>query len=77
LRIFWINDSATPCADGYAMCNDFKADKVRYFRVGCNHQYVECSHERVKEKGIRHFGNCWHVTECTKCGHIYSYDSSG
>lgn len=43
----------------------------------CVHVNKELSSAQCKEKNIVHYGNCWHVVECTKCGHITSYDSSG
>lgn len=43
----------------------------------CIHEMMELSQEECENKGIKHWGNCWHVTECKKCGEINSYDSSG
>ena len=51
---------------------------VRYFWFGpCRHILKEISQKECIERGIAHFGMCWHVVECTKCGRIHSYDSSG
>lgn len=43
----------------------------------CIHEFNEISQKECKEIGIAHFGNCWHVEKCKKCGVISSYDSSG
>lgn len=43
----------------------------------CHHHYVEVGSKRASELGITHFGNCYHVYECTKCHHAYGQDSSG
>lgn len=43
----------------------------------CVHDYrKELSQDECKKRGISHFGMCWHVVECTKCGKISAYDSS-
>ena len=42
----------------------------------CIHECRELSSEECNKKNIRHYGMCWHVYECTKCGYIYSQDSS-
>lgn len=42
----------------------------------CVHEYSELSPEASRAKGIRHFGTCWHVYECSKCGHHKTTDSS-
>lgn len=47
-----------------------------FLRFGCLHKYVELSQRDCKERGIRHYGMCWHVYRCTECGRTYSEDSS-
>jgi hypothetical protein len=42
----------------------------------CKHEYVELSPATARRKGIEHCGMCWHVLECARCGHVWSYDSS-
>jgi len=49
----------------------------RYFRIGCEHKWKELGQKECREKGIAHWGICWHVEECQKCGMRWSYDSSG
>lgn len=61
---------------GIALAEDFWAGTVRYFRFGCDHTYRELSPAAAKAKGVPHFGHCWHVNECSVCGHIESSDSS-
>ena len=43
----------------------------------CVHEYRELSDLECRERNIHHFGMCWHVYTCEKCGHIISQDSSG
>ena len=53
--------------DHYAVANDYWASKVRYFKFAtCFHDYQELTSTRM----------CWHVCKCTKCGHVWEYDSS-
>lgn len=61
---------------GHGFANDYWAGKVRYFAFGCDHTYRELTPAAAEAKGVGHYGRCWHVTECTQCGHINSYDSS-
>jgi hypothetical protein len=42
----------------------------------CVHEYKELSQETARAKGVEHFGMCWHVYECAKCGHHKSTDSN-
>lgn len=62
---------------GYAITNEYWLGKVRVFRYGCSHEWQGLNVEQSAELGIRHFGNCYHVEKCQKCGHIRQYDSSG
>jgi len=52
-------------------------DKPRYFELGCDHDYRELGQKECKDRGIKHWGMCWHEWECKKCGQRKSYDSSG
>lgn len=49
----------------------------RYYRIGCQHNWIELSQQESKAQGISHYGNCFHVRVCTNCGEVNSYDSSG
>lgn len=50
------------------------ADKAR---KQCAHTYGrEISMDECRTRGIGHYGNCWHVYECGKCGEVFSVDSS-
>jgi len=49
----------------------------RYFRIGCEHKWIELSQAESKKRGISHYGNCWHVNYCDECGEVWTYDSSG
>lgn len=71
-QLFW-----TSVNEGYAIYSDYWKGKIYYFQFGCQHEYAELSYETCKKRGITHHGHCWHVTECKKCGDIFSYDSSG
>ena len=62
---------------GVAMTSDYWAGKVRYFHFAvCDHEMVELSGAECDAKGIQHYGRCWHVRECKKCGYVQSSDSS-
>lgn len=56
---------------------DKKAEKVRFYRFGCHHNYVEIPFKEAVKRSIYHAGNHWKVEECSLCGHIYSADTSG
>lgn len=43
----------------------------------CVHRFKEMSHDECVAAKVQHFGSCWHVVKCEKCGDIRSYDSSG
>ena len=51
--------------------------RLKFFYVGCKHEYEELSPKEAAMYGIKHFGCCWHVVRCKKCGYIMAYDSSG
>jgi len=51
-------------------------DKLRYFRIGCQHKWNELTPQECHQKGISHSGQCWHVLECQKCNITTAYDSS-
>lgn len=51
-------------------------EPIKYYKIGCNHAFEELSYDECKEKGISHFGKCWHVYKCTICGTVNSQDSS-
>ena len=47
-------------------------------RTQCAHEYGrELSQAECRQRGIGHYGNCWHVYECPKCHETFSVDSSG
>jgi len=71
LTIFWMHDETGVC-----MSNNYWDGKIRYFLCGCDHDYQELSWQECKERGIRHEGRCWHVTECKTCKNISAHDSS-
>lgn len=74
LNIFWMNTNPKH-ADGFAVSADYWGGKVTYYRVGCDHRFVELSQEESERKGHRHWGMCYHIFECEKCGKIEKYDS--
>ena len=41
----------------------------------CVHQMRELSQKECKARNIEHWGMCWHVYECWKCGLIRAVDS--
>lgn len=70
-HIEWYGDQ------GWAVTYDYWRKLLLTVRLGCDHNYKELSVEEAKKRGIIHWGMCYHVLECSKCGHIISYDSSG
>jgi|WetSurSiteA1Bulk_404760.scaffolds.fasta_scaffold116627_1 hypothetical protein len=71
IHIYWFHDEAL------AFVHDYWGKKTYFFRIGCNHEYRELGSQECRERGITHWGNCWHVYECKKCGHSMAQDSSG
>jgi len=71
LHMFWFDDGT-----GIAMHSDYWQGKVEYFAFGCKHEYRDLDQKECHSRGISHFGHCYHVSECTKCKYIMSYDSS-
>jgi hypothetical protein len=61
---------------GVAVSSDCWAEEITYYKFGCTHKYNELSQKTSRERGIGHHGMCWHVYECSECGHIMSTDSS-
>ncbi|NIN00473.1 MAG: hypothetical protein GTO24_21045 [candidate division Zixibacteria bacterium] len=43
----------------------------------CIHVFKELGVEECRERGIAHWGMCFHVYECVNCDRITSADSSG
>ncbi len=42
----------------------------------CVHDSKELSQAECRDRKIEHWGMCYHVYVCTKCGRIRAYDSS-
>ncbi len=61
---------------GYAMERDFWAGTIKYYKFGCQHNYEQLSQDECHKRKIMHFGMCYHVYECSECGHIQAVDSS-
>lgn len=70
-HMFWFYDGT-----GVALGNDWWGGTVQYYAFGCQHEYTELGAKECRERGITHWGRCWHVYECSKCGHIDAHDSS-
>lgn len=77
LRILWRHDGTGLMAvrRHYFKNREF-FEKILWYHVGCEHEYVELSGEECARLKIFHGGRCYHVEKCKKCGHINSYDSS-
>lgn len=61
---------------GFAMANEWRTGKVRYFQFGCDHAWKEISQAECHTRKISHFGRCYHVSVCEKCGNVWAVDSS-
>jgi hypothetical protein len=51
-------------------------EPVKYFRIGCKHEFVELFQDECEKRDIYHAGRCYHVSECKLCKLIDAYDSS-
>lgn len=52
--------------------------KVKYYSfASCIHEYMELNSKQATKEGRVHFGNCYHIYKCSKCGFIYEQDTSG
>lgn len=49
---------------------------LRYFRIGCKHNFRKLTRKECLNREIEHYGMCYHVYECENCGVIEAYDSS-
>lgn len=80
LTIYWYG------AQGYAFSVDRWSCKhdgeypltyyMKFYLFGCEHKWREMGVKECAEKNITHFGMCWHVYECEKCGMRETTDSS-
>lgn len=52
-------------------------DAIGRANAQCDHDYGrELSQAECRTRGIGHYGNCYHVYECSKCQLVYGVDSS-
>ena len=79
-KIFWFYDCAIAVEikyDGKATRSEIDAFTIgKIYRIGCDHKWRTINREECLQRDIWHGGRCWHVTECTECGMMRSYDSS-
>lgn len=71
VKYFFMHDMT-----GYAIGADYWDGKVHYYKFGCDHDYRQVSQEECRDRDIVHFGRCYHVSECKKCGFLEAIDSS-
>jgi hypothetical protein len=45
---------------------------IRFFKLGCEHQWRELSKEEANSKGHSHYGMFCHINECEKCGQTWT-----
>ena len=69
-RLYWFYDKT-----GVAIESDHRG-KISYYLFGCTHDYKALSAFECRKRGIFHGGACFHVSECSKCGHVNAVDSS-
>jgi hypothetical protein len=62
---------------GCFQCNGWGWVDAHSKDATCVHDYQEVSYSDCLQQGIPHYGQCWHVYQCTKCGARNSCDSSG
>ena len=70
-RLFHFHDGT-----GIAMSEDYDKNLIRWFRFGCVHEWRSVDPDECRKRGIYHAPRCYSVSECTKCGHVKSIDSS-
>jgi hypothetical protein len=62
---------------GVGISSDYSEGKIHYYKFSiCEHSFRELSIKECNERKIAHWGRCFHVYECEKCGFIESHDSS-
>jgi len=72
IKLFWFFDGT-----GVGISNNWLEWTLKFFRFGCCHKYEEYSKEIAVKRNLPYSGGrCMHNMVCTKCGHIYQYDSS-
>lgn len=71
VRMFWFHDGT-----GVGVSGDFSSNDLRLFAFGCNHSYRELTQSQCRKRKFLHYGMCYHVLECKKCGHLEFHDSS-
>ena len=59
-----------------SQCNGWGVVEAGGKDVDCIHERRELSYQECRERGIDHWGMCYHVYECKKCGNITAQDSS-
>ena len=62
VELYWFHTG-----NGWGLAHDYWAGKVRYFAFGCEHEWVE------RKPHPMHM----HTNDCSKCGAVWGYDSSG
>lgn len=81
VKIFWFST----CAIMIQFSNEWTLDENKnvkyikepiYFKVGCQHNYIEMSQKDARNQGIYHGGTCYYVSKCSKCGDVIACDSS-
>ncbi len=50
-------------------------EQPRFFRIGCKHTYYTMSIDECLKEGRIHYGGCYQVMRCIKCGFTEAYDS--
>ena len=79
-HIYWFHDKAFAIAwpNRWTLKENkmIYTEPVRYYRIGCDHEFKELTRDECRARNIPHEGRCWHVVECPKCGQMDAYDSS-
>jgi hypothetical protein len=44
---------------------EYDLSQCKFFEIGCDHKYGELTQKECRERGMSHYGHCWHVMECT------------
>lgn len=72
VRLFLYHDGT-----GVGISCDYWEGKLRFFRFGCTHKYIDYDKEYAERHNLPYIsGRCMHNTVCTECGNVWQYDSS-
>jgi hypothetical protein len=90
VRFFWYPDYGLAATEKYVLKDYYDKQmgyfwvpnggsaghELRFFRIGCEHHFVELTPAEIEQMNILYGGSHDHVHQCTDCGHITNTNSS-